>query len=179
MLPTRAFLGKIFPRNFWCYQSWKSNASAINGGIRGKKVGRCPVWPRDGSWSLRSPLQTFFFPVAPMENRVICQPSPHLGICTCTVLALNTLRVHSELQNIWLPLSFPCSSEPSSISQYQINGFKQRNPCWYENSSASGLTPLLGSSLLRHLIQQRPGARCSASLVPRSLLSAISSGAGL
>lgn len=83
------------------------------------------------------------------------------------------------LWNIWLPLSFPCSSEPSSISQYQINGFKQSNPCWYENSSTSGLTLLLGSSLLWHLTQQRPGAWCSAHLVPPALLPAISSGAGL
>lgn len=104
-------------------------------------------------WQLE-PGKSFADTVAPVENQVICQPSPHLGIRTCTVLALNILCVCSELWNIWLPLSFPCSSEPSSISQYQINGFKQCNPCWYENSSTSGLTLLLGSSLLSHPIRQ-------------------------
>lgn len=69
----------------------------MNGGNQRKKIRQRSCMTT--RWQLE-PGKSFADTVAPMENQIICQPSPHLGICTCTVLALNILHVCSELWNI-------------------------------------------------------------------------------
>lgn len=69
----------------------------MNGGRGGRK--KRQISCTAARWQLE-PGKSFADTVAPMENQAICQPSPHLGIRTCTVLALNILCLCSELWNI-------------------------------------------------------------------------------